>query len=50
MWPIKKYVENNYIIMKEHDRMRRGWGGAQAEREREKFELLEMETCLLDRH
>ena len=21
MWPIKKYVENNYIIMKEHDRM-----------------------------
>lgn len=35
MWPIKKYVENNYIIMKEHDRMRRGWGGTGREGERE---------------
>ena len=44
MWPIKKYVENNYIIMKEHDRM---WGKKKkAERKREKLELLEMKTCL----
>lgn len=44
MWPIKKYVENNYIIMKEHDRM---WGEKKkAERKREKLELLEMKTCL----
>lgn len=32
MWPIKKYVENNYIIMKEHDRM---WKKTGREGERE---------------
>lgn len=32
MWPIKKFVENNYIIMKEHDRM---WEKTGREGERE---------------
>jgi len=34
MWPIKKYVENNYIIMKEHDRMwKKKKTGREGERE-----------------